>query len=50
MERIPTSLEHDEPIVYSLDRRGPNDPLVGSIHLVIVVLTTVLVAAALAVL
>ncbi len=27
--------ESEEPLVYALDRRGPNDPRFGSIHAVI---------------
>ena len=35
--------ESEPPQVYSLDRRGPNDPRFGSIHVVLGVLTTALV-------
>jgi len=42
--------EFEAPLVYSLDRRGPNDPRLGSIHVVLVVLIAVLVAAAVLVL
>jgi hypothetical protein len=31
----PDVFEHDEPLVYALDRRGPNDPRFGSIHALI---------------
>lgn len=41
--RPPT--ERDAPLIYSLDRRGPNDPRVGSIHAFIGVLVAALLAA-----
>ena len=34
----PRSVGDDVPLVYSLDRRGPNDPRFGSIHVVLGVL------------
>jgi hypothetical protein len=42
--------EREAPLVYSLDRRGPNDPRFGSIHAVITVLVVGLAAAMYAVL
>lgn len=42
--------EFEAPLVYSLDRRGPNDPRIGSIHLVLLVLIAVLAIGAVLVL
>ena len=39
-----------EPLVYMLDRRGPNDRRFNSVHVVVVVMATLLVAAAIVVL
>ncbi len=36
--------EREAPLTYSLDRRGPNDPRFGSIHLVLCMLTASLAA------
>jgi hypothetical protein len=30
--------QRDEPLIYALDRRGPNDPRFGSIHVLIAVM------------
>ena len=47
----PTSpFDTDDAIIYSLDRRGPNDPRFGSVHAVIAVLLVTLAAAAFVVL
>lgn len=37
--------DHDSPIVSSLDRRGPDDPRFGSIHVFLAVMITGLAAA-----
>ena len=42
----PSPFDTDQPLTYSLDRRGPNDPRVGSIHVLLAVLTSALLAAA----
>ncbi|MAT04490.1 MAG: hypothetical protein CL424_05545 [Acidimicrobiaceae bacterium] len=42
----PSPFDTDQPLTYSLDRRGPNDPRLGSIHVVITVLMAALIAAA----
>lgn len=42
----PSPFDADQPLTYSLDRRGPNDPRIGSIHVLLAVLTSALVAAA----
>jgi hypothetical protein len=36
--------DRDAPLIYSLDRRGPNDPRFGSIHVVITAVIAVLAA------
>ena len=41
--------ETEQRLVYSLDRRGPNDPRLGSVHLVILVLIAALAVAMLTV-
>jgi hypothetical protein len=41
--------EPEQRLVYSLDRRGPNDPRLGSVHVVIFVLIAALAVAMLAV-
>lgn len=34
----------EPPLVYALDRRGPNDPRFGTVHLVLAVLVVALAA------
>lgn len=46
----PPPYDTDGPLVYSLDRRDPNDPKLGSIHVVVALLTSVLAALAVVVL
>jgi hypothetical protein len=41
--------EPEQRLVYSLDRRGPNDPRLGSVHVVILVLIAALAVAMLTV-
>ena len=42
----PSPFDTDQPLTYSLDLRGPNDPRIGSIHVLLAVLTSALLAAA----
>ena len=42
----PSPLDTAQPLTFALDRRGPRDPRVGSIHVLLAVLTSALVAAA----
>jgi hypothetical protein len=42
--------EREAPMIYALDRRGPNDPSVGSIHIVLGVLLIALSVATMLVL
>lgn len=43
--RAPSPFDTEQPLTYSLDGRGPNDPRFGSIHVVLLVLTAALAAA-----
>lgn len=42
----PPPFDLDGPLVYSLDRRGPNDPKIGSVHVVLALLTAALATVA----
>ena len=42
----PSPFDTEQPLTYSLDRRGPNDPRIGSIHVLVAVLLGALVTAA----